>query len=247
MTLFTGLFILFSVLVTAVISGVLGMAGGMVLMGVLVWTLSVRQAMMLHATAQFFSNASRSFIHREHLKFNSVKYYLAGMLLSFCVISLFTFLPDKAVVFGMLGIGPFIPQIFRGRVKFDFTKPTHAFFCGLVITCMQLMAGVSGAALSMFFQDIDMTRHEVVSTKAFTQAISHVTKLVYFGLVIPRAHAVSGLPLWIYFAVVPAAVLGANIGKHILNRITDRQFYKATQIVLWILGAVYLCKAASLL
>jgi uncharacterized protein len=109
------------------------------------------------------------------------------------------------------------------------------------------MAGVAGATLSMFFQDIDMTRHEVVSTKAFTQAISHVVKLAYFGLIIPRAHVVAGLPFWIYVAVVPVAVLGANIGKHILNRITDKQFYKATQVVLWGLGAVYLCKAALLL
>ncbi|MBU6475425.1 MAG: TSUP family transporter, partial [Alphaproteobacteria bacterium] len=192
-------------------------------------------------------NVSRAFIHRGHLRFSSVKYYLAGMAVSFCVISLFRFVPGKALVFGMLGIGPFIPQIFRGRVKLDFTKPSHAFFCGLAITCMQLMAGVSGAALSMFFQDIDMTRHEVISTKAFTQAISHVTKLAYFGLVVPRAHAVAGLPPWIYVAVVPAAVLGANIGRHVLNRITDRQFYKATQVTLWALGAVYLCKAALLL
>ncbi len=247
MTLLTGVFVLFSVLVTAVISGILGMAGGMVLMGILVWTLQVREAMMLHATAQFFSNASRAYIHRTNIDFKSLKYYLTGMVLSFVVISLFTFLPSKALVFGMLGIGPFIPQIFRGRVKFDFTKPKHAFFCGLAITCMQLMAGVSGAALSMFFQDIDMTRHEVVATKAFTQSISHVTKLFYFGLIVPHAHSVTGLPLWIYFAVIPAAMLGANIGKFILNKLTDGQFYKATQIVLWVLGAVYLGKAALLL
>jgi uncharacterized membrane protein YfcA len=51
--------ILVSVFVTAVLSGVLGMAGGMILMAILVSTLSVSAAMMLHGAVQAASNGSR--------------------------------------------------------------------------------------------------------------------------------------------------------------------------------------------
>jgi uncharacterized membrane protein YfcA len=224
------------------------MAGGMVLMGILTWILPVSQAMLLHATSQFFANGSRAFIHRAHIHTKSTRYYLMGLALSFAAFCLITFVPDKIVVFTLLGSGPFLPLLFRGKVKFDFTRPAQAFFCGVVVTCFQLTAGVSGPLLDMFFQKIDMTRHQVVATKAFTQAISHVVKFVYFGAVIPAATgAAAWLPLWIYFAVIPTAIIGSDLAKHILDRLTDKQFYKATQWLLWSIGIVYLVKAALLL
>src|SRR5690242_11115656 len=123
MNLFLGLFILAGVLITSVLSGILGMAGGMVLMGMLVWVLPVQQAMMLHATSQFFANGSRAFIHREHLHTESIKYYLMGLAVSFALFCMITFLPGKIAVFTWLGMGPFIPLLLRGKIKFDFTRP----------------------------------------------------------------------------------------------------------------------------
>jgi uncharacterized membrane protein YfcA len=155
-----------------------------------------------------------------------------------------SFVPNKTAVFALLGIGPFIPLILRGRIKFDFTRPIQAFLCGVLVTCFHLTAGVSGPLLDMFFQKISMTRHQVVATKAFSQSISHVTKFIYFGLIVTKTHvpAVS-LPWWIYITVIPVAIFGSNLAKHILNQLTDVQFYKATQIMLWTLGALYLGKA----
>lgn len=248
MNLSLALFILFSVLSTSFLSGFLGMAGGMVLMGLLTWVLPVQQAMMLHATSQFFANGSRAFIHRKHIHMKNIKYYMAGLALSFFIFCLITFMPSKIIVFSLLGIGPFLPLLLPKKMKFDFTIPIQAFACGVIVTCFQLTSGVSGPLLDMFFQKIAMTRHQVVATKAFTQSISHVTKFFYFGAVVPAAlDKTAGLPLWVYFAVIPLAILGSHLAKHILNRITDGQFYKATQWVLWFTGAVYLAKAAALM
>ena len=243
-----GLFILSGVLLTSILSGILGMAGGMVLMGLLVWVLPVQQSMMLHATSQFFANGSRAFIHREHLDYNSIKYYLMGLAFSFVVFCMITFVPSKIVVFSLMGVGPFIPVLLGGKVKFDFTKPAQAFFCGAIVTCFQLIAGVAGPLLDMFFQKIAMTRHQVVSTKAFTQSISHITKFIYFGLIVRNTHeTTASLPLWIYVAVIPIAISGSHLAKYVLNRLTDVQFYKATQLMLWGIGAIYLGKALFLM
>jgi uncharacterized membrane protein YfcA len=204
--------------------------------------------MLLHATSQFFANGSRAFIHREHIHTKSTKYYLMGLALSFTVFCLITFVPGKIVVFTLLGAGPFLPLALPRKLKLDFTRPAQAFFCGAGVTFFQLTGGVSGPLLDMFFQKIDMTRHQVVATKAFTQAISHIVKFIYFGAIIPAATgAAEWLPFWIYLAVIPTAVIGSDLAKHILNRLTDKQFYKATQWLLWFIGGVYLVKAALLL
>jgi len=243
-----GLFILLSVLFTSILSGIAGMAGGMVLMGILVWILPVQQTMLLHATSQFFANSSRAFIHRGHIHTKSTRYYLMGLTLSFIIFCLIAFVPNKIVVFTLLGLGPFLPLPLRGKIKFDFTKPVQAFFCGVIVTCFQLTAGVSGPMLDMFFQKIAMTRHQVVATKAFTQSISHVVKFVYFGAIIPAASKTTEwLPLWIYLAIIPTAVAGSHLARHVLNRMSDKQFYKATQWLLWSIGIVYLVKAALLM
>ena len=251
MDLYLSLFILFSVLFTSFISGSLGMAGGMVLMGVLVWILPVQQAMLLHATSQFFANGSRAFIHRQHIHLESIKYYLMGLVLSLLTFCLITFVPNKAVVFTLLGIGPFLPLALPKKLKFDFTQPLQAFSCGIIVTCFQLTAGVSGPILDMFFQKIDMTRHQVVATKAFTQSISHITKFIYFGAIVPAAtstNITSWLPpFWIYAGVIPAAIIGSHLAKFILEKITDTQFYKATQWMLWSIGIIYLAKAVLLM
>lgn len=248
MSLPLALFIFLSVFGTSFLSGILGMAGGMVLMGLLTWVLSVQQAMILHAISQFFANGSRAFFHRHHMYTRTLWPYMAGLALSFGVFCLITFVPDKAVVFLLLGIGPFLPLVLPKTVKFDFTRPVHAFLCGIIITCFQLTGGVSGPLLDVFFQKIDMTRHQVIATKAFTQSVSHVVKFIYFGAIALKTPAAGpDLPFWIYAAVIPIAVVGTHAAKHILNRLTDHQFYRATQIALWIIGAVYLVKAALLM
>lgn len=248
MSLPLGLFILLGVLVSSLLSGVLGMAGGMILMGLLAWVLPVQQAMTLHATAQFFANGSRAFIHREHLHTKSTKYYLIGLILTFGVFCLITFVPNKTVVFLLLGISPFLPLLLPKNVHFDFTKPLHAVLCGITVSIFQLTGGLSGPLLDIFFQKIAMTRHQVISTKAFTQCASHVLRFIYFSMVVPHVvDGVAGLSAWFYVAVIPAAILGSHLSKYILDRITDQQFYKATQWIVWSIGAIYIVKAVLLM
>lgn len=233
-----------AVFVTSVLSGILGMAGGMILMGLLVWLLPVQQAMILHSIAQFFANGSRAFIHRRHIYRPVLPYYLAGLFGTFLFFAAVSFVPDKAVVYLLLGLGPFMAYLLPKNLKLDFTKPAQAFFCGLSVTGFQLTGGVAGPLLDMFFQTRKLTRHETIATKAFTQSISHVMKFVYFAFVVSHTGGLtSGLPLWLCIAVVPMALAGSASSKFILERMTDAHFYRATQTVLFIVGAVYLTQA----
>ena len=247
-TLATSLLIICSVFFTSILSGVLGMAGGMVLMGILVWFLPVQQAMVLHAIAQFFANGSRAFIHRKHIFTKTLPHCFAGLGLVLCVFTLIAALPDKITVFALLGVLPFAAFFMPKKVALDFTRPLHAFFAGTLVTALQLTGGVAGSSLDIFFQTRKLTRHETVATKAFTQSVSHVTKFAYFGFIVSAsaASSIGALPLWLCIGVVPAAMFGSHLSKYILARLTDAHFYKATQAVLFTVGTVYLFRAISL-
>ena len=243
----TCLFIMAGVFATSILSGILGMAGGMVLMGILAWVLPVQQAMILHAVSQFSANGSRAFIHRKHIYRKSLPYYFAGLVIMCGAFALVALLPNKLTVFLLMGVSPYLAFALPKDFKLDFTKPAQAFVCGLIVTGFQLTAGVSGPLLDIFFQTRHLTRHETVATKAFTQAVSHVTKFVYFGFVVSDfSTATAGLPLWLCLSVIPIALSGSHLSKYILDRLTDKHFYRATQAALFITGAIYLQKAFML-
>ena len=54
-----------SALVTSFISGILGMAGGMILMGILLAMMPLPQAMMLHGLTQLSANGWRAWLWRH--------------------------------------------------------------------------------------------------------------------------------------------------------------------------------------
>ena len=233
-----------TVFLTSILSGILGMAGGMVLMGVLVWLLPVQQAMILHAITQFFANGSRAFIHRSHIYTKTLLPYFAGMFTTFAIFAFVSFIPPKPLVFLLLGLGPFLSFMLPKDLKLDFTKPRQAYFCGFMTSGFQLTGGVSGPLLDMFFQTRALTRHQTVATKAFTQAVSHIMKFLYFGFLVSSfSTAAGGLPLWLCLAVIPMALCGSHVSKFILEKLTDVHFYKATQIALFVIGTVYLTRA----
>src|SRR5258707_7523047 len=62
-----------SALVTSFISGILGMAGGMILMGILLAALPLPAAMMLHGITQLASNAWRAFLWRTQVDWRGLR------------------------------------------------------------------------------------------------------------------------------------------------------------------------------
>ncbi|MCB1647433.1 MAG: hypothetical protein KDI36_18365, partial [Pseudomonadales bacterium] len=97
------LLLILATLVTSLISGVLSMAGGMILMGVFGFFLSVPAAMVLHGVAQAISNGSRIWLYRHHIRWSVLVPYTIGALLVVGIFSWITLVPDKGLVFLLVG------------------------------------------------------------------------------------------------------------------------------------------------
>jgi uncharacterized membrane protein YfcA len=234
------------VLVTATVSGVFGMAGGLMLMGALTLAMPVSAAMVTHGAVQFVSNGWRAFLHRKHIDWRIILYYGAGSAVAAGILALVTYQPTKAWVFLLLGLVPGLAWIPKGRFNLDAAKPAHAVGCGLTVTGLNVIAGVSGPLLDVFFVRTALTRHQIVATKAATQAFSHTVKMVFYGAPMLGA-AQTGLPPWWFFAVAaPLAMIGAWLGGIVLDRMSDVNFLKWTRWIVTAIGVVYLIQAAAL-
>ena len=95
-------------ILTALLSGVFGMAGGLILIGVLLVVMPLPQAMVLHAVTQMASNGWRAFLWWRHIEWKIAAASVVGSVLAVGLWSIWLYVPDRAVALLLLGISPFI-------------------------------------------------------------------------------------------------------------------------------------------
>ena len=228
--------ILLAALLTSTLSGVLVMAGGMVLMAVLVLLLSVPAAMVLHGAIQGMANGSRAWMLRRHIEWRVLPPYLAGSAIGVAGFVALALAPSEHFVLLMVGLFPWIARASRALRGMDITRPSVGFAAGLATMPIQLLVGVSGPLLDVFFLGTRLNRHQVVATKATTQTIGHFIKIAYYGALFGGAALeVGGTRLLLALA---CAVIGTRIGTLLLDRLSDEGFRRISDRVILALGAV---------
>jgi uncharacterized membrane protein YfcA len=234
--------VLGAILITSFISGILGMAGGMILIGVLSILLPVASAMILHGVTQMGSNGFRAYLLREHIKLSVLPTYILGALVGFGIFSALSFVPSKGLVLIAVGIFPFIAILAPQSIPIDIMKGKNSFACGVVVTSAQILAGASGPILDVFFIKSSLTRHEIIATKAITQTIGHLIKLVYYGQILYSTSEQLEVPYLLFPAAVICAFLGTQGGKSVLDRLSELQFQKYSRLVIALICGFYILK-----
>jgi len=234
-----------SALVTSFISGILGMAGGLILMGILLALMSVPASMMLHGITQLASNGWRAFLWRSHVDWRVFRGYLYASLAVTALFAVFQFVVSKPVALIVMGLTPFLALALPERLHLNVERRGHASICGAICSVLNLTAGVSGPILDVFFVRSKMTRHAVVATKATTQSLSHLLKIAYFGgiLTIGRGQ----VEPWLGAMMVALAFVGTTLSTRVLEKMNDASFRLWTRRVVMTIGVFYLASGILLL
>ena len=241
--------LLAAVVPTAFISGIFGMAGGLLLMGVFVWLLPVAQAMVLHGITQMVSNGSRALFLWPHIQWRVVGQHVIGAAVCVAILAQVAFVPDLALVLVILGLIPFAHRLVQRMFTLHIGQRGVAALGGLVTMTFQLMSGVAGPILDTLYVNSPLDKLQVVATKAATQTVSHTLKTLYFTVIVvaPLTAATAdggALPAWLFAATAVLAVVGTALGNRILRRMGEAQFRTWTQHVVLAIGAVFLVRAA---
>jgi uncharacterized membrane protein YfcA len=230
---------------TSVVSAVLGMAGGMILMGVYAVALPVQSAMILHGVTQLFANGFRAYFLRERIYKAGLVWYAIGAALALGFFTWLALVVAGPVLFLVLGAIPLTLSLLPQRFAPRFEKRSAAATCGALVTAAHLLAGVSGPLLDVFFVRAELDRFEVIATKAVTQTAGHAMKILYFGLLVPGPEFEQALPLWLYPALVACAYLGTKAGGRILESFSDSGFRRWTGRVVIALSLLYVWRGAT--
>jgi uncharacterized membrane protein YfcA len=230
-----------TIVFSSFLSGVFGMAGGMILLGVLLNYFDVATGMILFSIIQLFANGWRVLQWRRYVLWPIFGWYVVGAAI-FAGMWMIAFVPDKATVFLALGLMPFVVEALPAAMRPNIEWRGVPFITGMATTIIQILAGVGGLFLDIFFQKSMLDRKTTNATKAVAQSFSHVVRAFYFG----SLSGVGDLPLWWTGPAILLAIGGTSLAPFVIERMTDHGFRQWTRAIIFAISAVFLVRAGWL-
>ena len=240
----TMFFLVVTMVGTAFLSGIFGMAGGLILIGVLFALMPVPEAMALHAVTQMASNGWRSVLWIKHVRWRAVAAYLGGCFIAFGLWSAWRYVPDKPIALLSLGVTPFLVRLMPVRFKPDPMNFIHGGIFGAICMTLMLLTGVTGPILDTYFLGGGLERRQIIATKGFCQVFGHGAKFIYFGGLVAGATAID--PLMAGLAVA-ASIAGTTAARPVLDRLTDTQYRSWTGYIITAVAGFYIIQGTWLL
>ena len=217
-------------LLTAAMTAVIGFGGGVILIGVILLFVPPAVAIPIHGLVQIVSNAWRLFLFRRHI-FWPICLRFTALLPVGIALGIWFFQGLSAATVQVL-IGSFVLlslftrklRRFRGR-----DLPLWSFWpLGFVAGILNIMVGVVAVALGPLVIRKELAKQQLIATIAYLSASGHVGKVIAFGL--------TGFSFQRYLlalaVMIPAVMLGGNLGKWLLGYVSDQVFLVLFQVLL---------------
>lgn len=237
------------VFLTSLLSGVFGMAGGLILMAILLSLMPVAAAMSVHASIQLVSNGWRCFLWRKHIVWRVLPWYVCGIALGFSLMLLIHYAPDKNSALIMMGSLPLLSLLAGRYVRITIMNRAHAVIAATLLTFIHLTAGVVGPLLDLLYVNTPLTRQQIISTKAFTQSVMHVVRLSYFGLFLTLLSGKGGWPDDIgplsLALLMAASVAGTSAAAFVVHRMSDKNFKAISRVLIALVSCYCLYKGIA--
>ncbi|NBV54780.1 MAG: hypothetical protein EBR79_03610 [Proteobacteria bacterium] len=223
--------------VASLLSGVYGMAGGLVLLAVYLMFLPTAKVMLLHGLVMFVACAGRAVIARDQL-LPSVLITGAVMapLLCWFFISHEVVLP-KPLIYILVGITSFIVWLPPSKFSIPVGKKRGASVPTAASLIFTLSLGAAGPMIDAIFLQSGLNRAKIMANKAFLQVLAHGSKIIVYGgltLLAPDALQSTYTPLLLGGSLV-AALAGTWAGNHILQQMSENFFTRTSR---WLISAI---------
>lgn len=228
-------------LATSAISAVLGMAGGVSLLAVMAALLPAETVVPLHGVVQLGSNFTRTLAFLRHVRWHLFVPY--GIALAAGVAAA-TLLWEGSLRWFRPGIGVFILLFLVWRRKAPVLRNLPGWIylpLGAAAGFLTLFVGATGPFIAPFFLRDDLSKEQVVATKAACQSWGHLLKLPAFLSV--GFDYVPHLPL--LAALLAAVVVGTLAGKRFLRRLPEETFKRLFEAVLAALAALLIVQGVA--
>lgn len=224
---------------TAMLSAILGMAGGISLLAAMLLYLDPLVAIPLHGVVQLVSNISRTTIQRKYVRWRLMARF--AILLVPTGLLGYHLVRDLDPSIGRILIGLFvliavwIPRPWLNKMGAGKKNENRTFlFLGGFVGFLSVTVGATGPLIAPFFLGLGLNRHAIVGTKAACQITAHLSKVLIFGLAgfVFREH------LDLLIALSITTILGTLTGSRLLDKVNEKAFQIGYRGVLTLVALV---------
>jgi uncharacterized membrane protein YfcA len=210
---------------TAMLSAIVGMAGGIILLSFMLFYMEPLVAIPVHGAVQLVSNGSRTWIQRRHVDWEITwRYAILLLPLGYAGIQLALMLPAD---FTRFAIGLFVLAatwrpgwLVLGTHPEASERHRRFFTLGGVAGFLNVNIGATGPLIAPFFLNLGLERQAIVGTKAACQSLGHIAKILLYGLI----GFAFGDYLLLLVLMSGFVVAGTWVGSHLLDRTNERTF-----------------------
>ncbi|MDD2384151.1 MAG: sulfite exporter TauE/SafE family protein [Sulfurospirillaceae bacterium] len=216
---------------TSVITGTVGLGGGLLLIAILPSFLPLNALIPVHGLTQISSNVSRAYFGYKDIQYSVVPKFFIGSLVG---VGLFAFLLNlMSIKYIPFFIGTYIllslwSRTFNEKIK----KYENYYIIGFFQSGLSVIVGATGPlAITKLLKEFE-NNDKVVATSAVLMSITHILKaLVYlhFGFVFADY-----LP--IIMVMITGSIFGSYVGTKLRNKIDGKKLFLVLRILLSIMA-----------
>ena len=220
--------------------GALGFGTGLVMLPLVVWAVGVRASVPVLTIALIVGNLSRAWWSRDELDWRVIGAYLLGAVPLAAIGSvLYTATPSewlsRLMGLVLLLAIPLHRWLGRGPRRM---RLRHFPLLGAGTGLLSALVAATGPVNMPFFLGYGLRRGAFIGTEAVCAAAVHLTKTAIYGryaLVTPETGALG-------LAMGAVMFAGAFVGRRILERMSDRSFVLALEVLVAGLGLLFLVR-----
>ncbi|MCC6809768.1 MAG: sulfite exporter TauE/SafE family protein [Deltaproteobacteria bacterium] len=218
---------------TSIVSGILGMAGGVALLGVMTAVMAPAVVVPVHGVVQLVSNGARTAMLLEHAAWREVAIFLGPLVLGVAIATRIGRLFDYRWLEPTIGV-VLLAFIAWRRAQPKVRRPPTWLYAivGFAVGLVMLFIGATGPLSAIVFKRDDWAPQRVVATMAVAQTGGHLLKLpAFFALgfdYAPHFGLLVGLS--------GAAIAGTWVGQRLLARVPPKTFGLYFDAALFVLG-----------
>ncbi|OUR97340.1 hypothetical protein A9Q84_13530 [Halobacteriovorax marinus] len=206
---------------TAIISAVSGMGGGIVLLSILTLFLDISVIVPIHGVVQLISNSTRTWLLRDNVIRKIFLWFCAGVPIGTLIsIKIIKTIQNKDIFLIFIAVLIFY-SVFKPKRLPEIKLPYWCFsFVGVCVGILGPLIGATGPFIAPFFIRSDFTKEQIVATKSSVQVVGHLVKLpTFFYLGFNYLEHVNLIAV-----LTVGALLGTHLGVKILGKIQEKSF-----------------------
>ncbi len=226
--------------VSAFIAATIGTAGGLVLLAVMAIFFPPAVLIPIHTMVMLGSSSSLAAMRWRFVLRGTLPPFLLGSVLGAAAGAQIFVTLSSTVLQGILGVFILVVAWLPGFARFGPERGRFAVL-GFAMTFLGIFVSATGSLLAPFVAGAAEDRRYVPPTLSAQMTIVHISKLTAFGAL----GVAVGAYLPLVAAMIAVSALGNIVGSRALDRVPERTFRIAFQIVLTGLGLRLLWVAAA--